>query len=873
MNQREFKQDEGRKIEDVETGIQFAFEPPASIDGSPIQVCDGLWWIPLPVESSLEYVNVYAIQDGNNLTLVDTGTNSKVSTACLRRALESKALSPFKLNRVIVTHYHPDHIGHAGWLARQGVDLWMSRTCWLQASLLIATTNALPSEDEVRFMRMAGMRDIELEAFKRQSSNRYSSLVDPLPSSFTPLSEGQTLTIGKRKWTIHVGNGHAAEHLTLWSDDLVILGDQVLPTISTNLTVPYSEPDADVVDEWLRSCQFLSRLATNQLLCLAGHNRPFRGLNNRLKQLQVSMLASIDRLKKIVSRSTTAIDCMEKFHGGGMSASERRRRLPEFYGSLTYLTNQGFLERTKNELGIAIFRKVATPQQVFKVMHSQIQESNVLPSRTNSETAPKPDSTEVEYELWDEPSNRTWSRFGRRSLVAAALLMSIGSGLYLFRAQLNDLGGNLFHVNIDSALRSKPALKLASASKTYVQFVEIQELKTTQLPRKFAGTVRPQRASEMGFNRIGIVSEILVDRGQSVEQGAVIAMLNTEMLEASLLTLQAKKEAAAARLQEMIAGPRKQTLQSASNQVNSATAEWELANSTAQRISRLVKIGGASTQELENAITNLKAKEEMQQVARNTLSELQEGTRSEQIAAQKAVLNELQAAEQELKVQLSESLIIAPFRGVIQDRFLEKGAISSPGTPVIRLVESQKPEAWIGVSPEYMEQLQQTGSHQFSVQDKIYIGTLKSILPELERTSRTRTIIFELDTDHGPELFGQTISLEVYREVRDRGFWLPQTALVKGDQGLWGAYALERVGPDQDDEGFILRKRELEVLQVDSDRVYVKGTLKAGDKIVSTGVQRLTPGQIVYATDSPGTSESILGYQSNQQSPVLTQKR
>ena len=857
---------------EIETGIQFAFDPPRVVDGTPLLICDGVWWIPLPIESSLEYVNVYALRDGNCLTLVDTGTNTTASKECLKRALQSKELSPYKLNRVIITHYHPDHIGYAGGISNQGTELWMSRTCWLQSTLLIATTDLLPSNTEVAFMRAAGMQGIELEAFKRQSTNRYSKLVDPLPTYFTPLSEGQVIKIGDRQWTVHVGNGHAAEHLTLWSNDLVILGDQVLPVTASNLTVPYSEPDADVVDEWFRSCEFLSRLSNNQILCLPGHNRPFRGLSNRIKQLQINMTSSIDKLKKMVVRSTSAMDCLEKFHGENMNADTRRRRLPELYGFLTYLVNQGYLERKRNDTGVSIYKKHINNQQASILMHMPALERRVglVPDSVKTEVVASPQHSIASV---TNTSSSPRVAIGIRMSVAAAILAMLGTGVYFYRDRLNDLGSNIFNPSLLSSNDTKPVLNLASTSKTYVQFLTLQELTATRLPRKFAGTVRPRRTSEIGFNRIGIVEEILVERGANIEKGTVLAKLSTDSLEATITTLKAKRDAASARLEELIAGPRQQTIQSAINQVNAANADLELANSTAQRTSRLVQIGGASRQDLENADTNLKAKEQMLQVARNTLSELQEGTRPEQIAAQKAMLSELQAAENELRVQLSESTIIAPFAGVVSDRFLEKGAISSPGVPILRLVESNLPEAWVGVSPEYVEQLSDMATPELVVQGERYKGRIKTILPELDKASRTKTVVFELETTKGPDLFGQTISIEVFREVKDRGFWLPQTALVKGDHGLWGAFALDPANSSDEDQRFVLKKRELEVLQIDSDRVYVRGTLKAGDKIVSVGVQRLTPGQSVYLAEPSTKEDDTLGLTIDLTAPVLTQNK
>ncbi len=249
--------------------------------GIPFLVAPGIWWVRLPVASHLQAINVYLLEDGEELTLVDTGVKSTECREALKAALSHPDIESYQLTKVIVTHFHPDHIGLAGELARDGAQLWTSRTTWLNSQVLSGNKQLLPLLPEVTFMQRAGLTGIELEAFRRRAANRYSALVAPPPDHFVPLVDGQTLAIGRRTWRVVMSYGHAAEHISLWSDDCVISGDQILPSISSNLTVPYTESESDVIGEWLRSCRRLMQFANNESLCLPGHQRPFYGILTR----------------------------------------------------------------------------------------------------------------------------------------------------------------------------------------------------------------------------------------------------------------------------------------------------------------------------------------------------------------------------------------------------------------------------------------------------------------------------------------------------------------------------------------------------------------------------------------------------------------
>jgi hypothetical protein len=147
------------------------------------------------------------------------------------------------------------------------------------------------------------------------------------------------------------------------------------------------------------------------------------------------------------------------------------------------------------------------------------------------------------------------------------------------------------------------------------------------------------------------------------------------------------------------------------------------------------------------------------------------------------------------------------------------------------------------VQPDYLATIRNDNGVSLTIGERSYHATVKSVLPELDEVTRTNTVIFELRGSMiDNSLFGQVARVELARKLDLAGFWVPLAALTQGDQGLWALLALE---PTDDNEKFILKRREVEVVQVDSDRAFVRGTLESGTQLVSSGVRRLTPGQQV----------------------------
>ena len=333
-------------MDDLTRAIRYPFDAPPE-HGASIEVAEGVHWMRLPLPMTLDHVNCYALDDGDGWTVVDTGFDTRKS----RGIWESLLNGPLKgkpVARVLVTHHHPDHIGLAGWFQESGAELITTRTAWLFARMLSLDVQEVASDQAVTFWQQAGMRPDLLEARKTDRPFNFADVIAPLPLGFTRIKQGDELTIGGRRWRVHSGNGHAPEHATLWSldDNLVIGGDQLLPSISPNLGVYPTEPEADPVAEWLESCKYFQSLAENHHLVLPGHKLPFTGLPFRLEQLIDNHRSALARLEEFLQIPHTATDCFKTLFKRDIGEGEYGLALVEAMSHCLHLWHQGRVKRT-----------------------------------------------------------------------------------------------------------------------------------------------------------------------------------------------------------------------------------------------------------------------------------------------------------------------------------------------------------------------------------------------------------------------------------------------------------------------------------------------------------------------------------------------
>lgn len=330
--------------------------PPAK--GTARKIADGILWIRLSMPLGLDHVNVYALREPNGWTVIDTGLDTKLN----RRewaAIIKDDLRGDPILRVVVTHHHPDHVGLAGWFMAQGAELLMTRTAWLTARMLTLDEEPTPSPEAVSFWRGAGMDEALLSKRLDNRPFNFCDTVYPLPLGFTRLEEGAVHRLGGRDWVVHLGQGHAPDHATLWCQDapLVLAGDQLLPSISPNLGVYPTEPMADPVAEWLESCARFETMAREDHLVLPGHKLPYHGLPARLAQLSDNHHGALARLREhLRAEPRTAVDCFAPLFKRQIDEATYGLAMVEAVAHLNHLYHLGEVAREMDARGAWVWQ-------------------------------------------------------------------------------------------------------------------------------------------------------------------------------------------------------------------------------------------------------------------------------------------------------------------------------------------------------------------------------------------------------------------------------------------------------------------------------------------------------------------------------------
>jgi glyoxylase-like metal-dependent hydrolase (beta-lactamase superfamily II) len=259
-------------------------EPPAP--GGVVEVAPGILWARIPLPFRLNHINVYLIEDGKGWAVLDTGIGND-ATRAIWDALTGGPLAGRPLTRLIVTHYHPDHIGLAGWLCeRHGLQLLTSQTSYLSCQNISLRPGALDAKPYRDFYLRHGLDAATTQRVATQGHN-YLRMVSELPPTFMRLVAGDTLKIGGRSFDVLTGNGHAPEQVMLYcaADNIFLAADQVLAKITPNISVWAVDPEGDPLGLYIHSLTELRTDIPSDALVLPGHQLPFYGLHTRSREL------------------------------------------------------------------------------------------------------------------------------------------------------------------------------------------------------------------------------------------------------------------------------------------------------------------------------------------------------------------------------------------------------------------------------------------------------------------------------------------------------------------------------------------------------------------------------------------------------------
>jgi len=304
----------------------------------------------------------------------------------------------------------------------------------------------------------------------------------------------------------------------------------------------------------------------------------------------------------------------------------------------------------------------------------------------------------------------------------------------------------------------------------------------------YLGVIRAGSDSVVGFEVAGVLISLAATEGMRVSAGDVLAQLGTDRRQARL-------DAAAATY-------------------NRVAAERAQAEARAERIAQLVKDGSASEQDYDDARFSAQAL-----------------TAAESTAA---------AHRQSARLELEKSTLRAPYEAVVAERLVQTGAVVAPGTPVLRLVTATGREAHVGVPADVARRLAKGNTYSLVLQGEQVTAELRSIRDDLDPTTLTVGAVFDLPANTAVAV-GESAVLQIAETVVTAGGWLPISALLEAPRGLWDVLTImpDAAGKQR------AQRESVEILYTRGSQVYVRGTLANEVAVVASGLQRISPGDLV----------------------------
>ena len=304
----------------------------------------------------------------------------------------------------------------------------------------------------------------------------------------------------------------------------------------------------------------------------------------------------------------------------------------------------------------------------------------------------------------------------------------------------------------------------------------------------YLGVIKAGSDSVVGFEVAGVLTDLPATEGMRVSPGDVLAQLGTDRRQARL-------DAAAAAY-------------------NRVVAERAQAEARAERIALLVEDGSASQQDYDDARFTAQA-----------------------LAAAE---NTADAQRQSAQLELDKSTLRAPYEAVVAERLVQTGAVVAPGTPVLRLVTATGREAHVGVPADVARRLVQGNTYTLVLKGESFPAELRSVRDDLDPTTLTVGAVFDLPASTSVAV-GESAVLQIAETVDSAGGWLPVSALLEAPRGLWDVLTIT---PDA--EGRQRAQREsVEILYARGNEVFVRGTLENEAAVVASGLQRISPGDLV----------------------------
>ncbi len=326
-----------------------------------------------------------------------------------------------------------------------------------------------------------------------------------------------------------------------------------------------------------------------------------------------------------------------------------------------------------------------------------------------------------------------------------------------------------------------------------MEVIEVRSLEKFPVEEKFTGVVEASRTAQLAFEVPGTVVSIAFDEGETVEKGATIAVIDTERLKAQR------------------------------NQVEASLAQAEASRTFAaseyRRDQRLFELDAATGQQLER--------------------------KKEAIDSANAAIEQINSQLAAIDVDLGKSELKAPFPGTISQRMIDEGAVVSPNQPAFALLETGALEVRVAMNLG-VKNTMTAGTEiiaELSDGERLEMP-VDRVLPQRDSRTRTTDVILSLADQETGLKPGDLVTVIALKMVEENGFLVPRSALTESSRGLWSCY-ISMPAPDVQDEAERITRTDLEIIHEYTDSVVARGGVTEGDRIIATGLQKVSAGQFI----------------------------
>ncbi len=327
----------------------------------PYEVSDGVFWLRTPLPMALDHINLWLLRDGQQWVIVDTGFDYPGAKQVWQQVFKD-FIKPQQVSRIIVTHFHPDHIGLAAWLSHQcECEVLISHGELEQYRSMLERDQELFNKDVKQYARQVGFTEDQIEQHIKFMSVEKRPDEDRLQRQQTQIiKEGDTLVIDDSHWKVVAGNGHSPEHSCLYNESkkILISGDQAIARISSNVSVYPSVLSVNPLYDWLTSCKKLRDTIANDSLILPAHQEPFVGIYQRMQVMIDEHLDQLNELVLALGESMNVSEVRKVLFKRELSVVETLLATGETLAHLNYLLAQDKVSLSYDDIGVAWYQAV-----------------------------------------------------------------------------------------------------------------------------------------------------------------------------------------------------------------------------------------------------------------------------------------------------------------------------------------------------------------------------------------------------------------------------------------------------------------------------------------------------------------------------------